>query len=323
MHAAANSLRGGVSPWGTRRLRGQSTLEYVLIATVIGLVVVFAGPQAAGVIRNQFGAVTETLDEGTTENAFKDAVDVPDPENGTAFAVYSAADDSLMFYKRRGVPQVGDMFNDRCVSEVYTGFEMDKYVSLNGDIWGNWYLHEPNTPWRSIRNAVRIVKVIDSGIAPASIDYWFYQMKNLSSIDVQKLDTSRCSDFFLTFGCCNSLTSIDVSNWSTQSLTKLNGTFLACKSLKSLNLGGWETSNVVSFHCLFDNCPAMSDSAMQAAVYQLEITEKATDFGLMFEYCDKLNLDCSNWSVRADAYHDRFNYDAPGVILPKAWQQRE
>lgn len=107
MHAAAIFL-GGVAP-DTIRLRGQSTLEYVLIATVIGLVVVFAGPLVSGAIRNQFNQVTETLDEGTSENAFKDAVDVPDPQDGTAFAVYSTDDNSLMFYKRRGVPQVGDI----------------------------------------------------------------------------------------------------------------------------------------------------------------------------------------------------------------------
>lgn len=319
MHAAAISPRGGVAPEVTR-LRGQSTIEYVLIAAVIGLVLIFAGPQVAGAIRNQFSQVTETLDDGSSENAFKDAVDVPDPQNGTAFAVYSADDDSLMFYKRRGIPKVGDMFNSRRVTEVYTGFESERYVNLNGDEWGKWYRHEPNTPWWSVRNAIRTVKVVDSGTAPASIDYWFYKMQNLSSIDVQKLDTSRCSEFFLTFGCCSRLISIDLSSWSTRSLTKLNGTFLGCFRMESLCLDGWETSNVVSFHCLFNGCSAMGDSAMQAAVYQLEITEKATDFGLMFEGCDKLNLDCSDWNVRADAIHGGFNNRAPGIILPKAWQ---
>lgn len=212
------------------------------------------------------------------------------------------------------------MFNDRRVTKVYMEFESEKYVNLNGDKWGEWYWHEPNTPWWSVRTAVHTVKVVDSGIAPTSIDYWFYRMENLSSVDVQKLDTSRCSDFFLTFGWCGRLTSIDLSSWSTQSLTKLNGTFLGCGRMESLCLGDWETSNVVSFHCLFHNCRAMSDSAMQAAIDQLKITEKATDFGLMFEGCDKLNLDCSDWNVRPDAFHNGFNNEAPGVILPKAWR---
>lgn len=57
-------LGGGVAP-KTTRLRGQGLIEYVLIAAVIGLVVVFAGPQVSGAIRNQFNQVSTTLDSGT------------------------------------------------------------------------------------------------------------------------------------------------------------------------------------------------------------------------------------------------------------------
>ena len=69
MHAAANNLRGGVSPRNTR-LRGQSIIEYVLIAAVIGLVVVFAGPGVAGAIRNQFNQVTNAVDTGNDGDNF-------------------------------------------------------------------------------------------------------------------------------------------------------------------------------------------------------------------------------------------------------------
>ena len=72
MHAAANNLRGGVSPRSTR-LRGQSIIEYVLIAAVIGLVIVFAGPGVAGAIRNQFNQVTNTVDAGTDGGNFMSA----------------------------------------------------------------------------------------------------------------------------------------------------------------------------------------------------------------------------------------------------------
>lgn len=64
MHAAAFSPRGGVAP-KTTSLRGQGLIEYVLIAAVIGLVVIFAGPQVSGAIRNQFNQVSTTLDSGT------------------------------------------------------------------------------------------------------------------------------------------------------------------------------------------------------------------------------------------------------------------
>ncbi|MEQ2952947.1 DUF6273 domain-containing protein [Collinsella sp. CLA-AA-H302] len=72
MHAAANNLRGGVSPRNTR-LRGQSIIEYVLIIAVIGLVIVFAGPGVAGAIRNQFNQVTNTVDSVTDGDNFMSA----------------------------------------------------------------------------------------------------------------------------------------------------------------------------------------------------------------------------------------------------------
>ena len=69
MHAAAFSPRGGVSP-RSARLRGQSIIEYVLVIAIIGLVVVFAGPQVSGAIRNQFNQVTNTVDSGTDGDSF-------------------------------------------------------------------------------------------------------------------------------------------------------------------------------------------------------------------------------------------------------------
>lgn len=65
-------LGGGVAP-ETTRLRGQSIIEYVLIAAVIGLVVIFAGPQVSGAIRNQFNQVTNTVDAGTDGDSFMSA----------------------------------------------------------------------------------------------------------------------------------------------------------------------------------------------------------------------------------------------------------
>ena len=72
MHAAAISPRGGVSPRSTR-LRGQSIIEYVLIIAVIGLVIVFAGPQVSGAIRNQFNQVTNAVNSGTEGDNFMSA----------------------------------------------------------------------------------------------------------------------------------------------------------------------------------------------------------------------------------------------------------
>ena len=45
-------------------MRGQSVNEYVLLIAIIGLVVVFAGPQVSQAVHNQFGSVANTLASG-------------------------------------------------------------------------------------------------------------------------------------------------------------------------------------------------------------------------------------------------------------------
>ena len=64
MHAAAFSPRRVARR--AANLRGQGIIEYVLIIAAIGLVIVFAGPGAAGAIRNQFNLVGNTVNSGTT-----------------------------------------------------------------------------------------------------------------------------------------------------------------------------------------------------------------------------------------------------------------
>ena len=67
-----SDCNGGVAP-KTVRLRGQSIIEYVLIAAIISLVVVFAGPQVSGAIRNQFNQVTNAVNSGASGDNFMSA----------------------------------------------------------------------------------------------------------------------------------------------------------------------------------------------------------------------------------------------------------
>ena len=73
MHAAKIPFGGGVSPRFTHRPKGQSTVEYVLIIAIIGLVVIFSGPQVVGAIRNQFNQVTNAVDFDTEGDNFLSA----------------------------------------------------------------------------------------------------------------------------------------------------------------------------------------------------------------------------------------------------------
>ena len=313
MHAAAITPRGGVAP-DTIRLRGQSTLEYLLVATVIGLVVVFAGPSVASAIRNQFNQVTDTLDEGTTENAFKDAVDVPDPENGTAFAVYSEDDNSLMFYKRRGVPQVGDIFNDRRVTEVYTGFETARYrVRVTDDTMARDWTCE-SLPWWNRRTQIQTVDVIDKDIAPLSISGWFMRMTDLTSADLSNLDCAEVNIAWCAFLRCPSLTILkSPKNFHP---TDLRDFVYYCVNLKDLDVSDWDMSRCWGISYAFDYCKSLK-AIPGAEKWDMRSLKNADG---AFSYCDSLELDCSSWDVDSAISREGFNSGSPGVILPKAWR---
>lgn len=116
MHAAEIPFGRRVSPRFTRRPKGQSTVEYVLIIAIIVLVVLIAGPWVSSAITNQFNTVAGTLGNGISKGSWESGgtgggngsltdADIVDPVHGIAFAVYSEDDHSLVFYMRRGVPE--------------------------------------------------------------------------------------------------------------------------------------------------------------------------------------------------------------------------
>ena len=289
---SGNSFRGGVSRRFTRRPKGQSTVEYVLVIAIIALVVLIAGPWVSSAIGNQFDTVAGAIGSGTTGENFYEPVDIPDPQNGTAFAVYSEDDHSLMFYKRRGVPKVGEMFNYRRVTEVYTGFEDHTYgkVGYTHDVPDNqrWTAFKINTPWFDFRDRIAAVKVIDSGIMPKSLAFWFYRFSNLKDADLSKLDSTRITKIHYLFVLSGNLVSIKMPRL-TNACTDYSDSFSICHELTSLEMPT----------CDFSNC---------------------NNFFHMFYDAGKLTLDCSDWNVQTDAIHVEFNSYAPGVTLPKAWQ---
>ena len=283
---SGNSFRGGVSPRFTRRLKGQSTVEYVLLIAIIVLVVLIAGPWVSSAIRNQFNLVAGAIGSGTTGENFYEPVDIPDPQNGTAFAVYSEDDHSLMFYKRRGVPKVGDMFNYRKVTEVYTGFENESYGSVGYDpTLNNWDTCDANVPWYEMRTRVKKAKAVDRGIKPHSLAQYFRRFENLESADLGNFDLSET--------------------------VSLAGLFLLCSSLRSANVPS-VSSACADFHDAFAHCPELKDLHFNGCDFS-----GGKDFFHMFFTSGSLSFDCSDWNVPVSANHEDFNYKTPGVISPE------
>lgn len=163
----------------------------------------------------------------------------------TAFAVYSADDNSLTFYKRPVAPAEGAQFLGKTASKVFTGFETGTYSPSN-------------VPWAAYRSNVKAVTVADDGIAPVSTANWFYSFTNAASINLSKLDTRNVTDMSWMFYSCQALTALDVSSFGTGSVTSMLCMFSECVSLTTLDLSSFDTGNVTDMRSLFQNCNALT-----------------------------------------------------------------
>ena len=87
-----------------------------------------------------------------------------------AFAIYSDTDNSLRFYKRAGVPAVGEMYNNLNVTAIFEGIETDIYELIKGS-WSTYV----STPWQLYDGSIKSV-IIEDEIKPVSTAYWFYRI---------------------------------------------------------------------------------------------------------------------------------------------------
>ena len=208
----------------------------------------------------------------------------------SAFAVYSADDDSLSFYKRAGVPSAGKQFEGKTVTEVYTGFETETYGLDN------------SAPWSAHYNRIETVVIADDGIAPKSTASWFKGFYSLRSADVSKLDMSKCKDVSYMFYECNALGSINISTWDTSSFENVSYMLGYCRSLRELDVLGWNVSNITNMEEVFFACSNVR--TLDISTWDNSKTENMNlAFGGM-SHLEKIKLG------------DKFNWIGDGPRLP-------
>lgn len=275
--------------------------------------VLIAGPWVSAAIRNQFNFVAGAIGSGTTGENFYEPEDIPDPNKGTAFAVYSADDNSLMFYKRRGVPKAGDMFNYRRVTDVYTGFETETYQATWDTDHTSINNGPTNCPWFKRHDDILSVSVVDYGIKPHDMSFWFQLFSILRTVDIRRFNMSDCVNWQHAFWRCAALTVLDPSGMNVERLANIESMCTACHSLKTVSFAGWKGSPT-SIGIMFGECRALDSVEFG----ELDFS-KMTSARFAFSNCRSLMLDCTNWDVSTSADCTEFNAGAPGVILPKVW----
>ena len=198
-----------------------------------------------------------------------------------AFAVYSDDDKSLDFYKRDKVPAVGDTFEGKAVTAVYTGAEDTSAATKGG-----------KAPWSAQASKITNVTFVDS-LYPTSTAYWFSEMANLATIDLSGFDTSKVEDMAFMFANCHSLASIDVSSFDTSKVSDMTGMFAYCPSLTTLDLSNFDTSKVTSMEGMFCGCSSITSLDVSNFV-----TSKVEDMAYMFINCQSLaSIDVSSFDT--------------------------
>ena len=241
-------------------------------------------------------------------------VTLPKPWQLTAFAIYSPDDNSLDFYKRAYgyMPAVGDTFNGKSVGEIYTGFETDVYVKTSGT---NASLRdaECNTPWFSHRLDIVTASIIDTGITPTNLSWWFCRFENLTQIDLSLLDCSKLTimDYAIT-GC---LKLMNINMPQTMPLcTKLTDAFYYNPNLESLDLSCLNAKPKV-FWGTFALCSKLKNLKLANQIVK-------GDMSWCFQGDYELNYDCTDWDV-SNASHSIATIEQTfpsNVMRPKAWQ---
>ena len=203
----------------------------------------------------------------------------PSDPDSVPFAVYSADDASLTFYKRRALPVEGSVFEGKMATAVYANIRNTKSAP----------------PWKGIASKIERVAVVDDGIAPQTMYAWFFECNNLVSVNISKLDTSKTTSLGYTFSRCKSLTEIDLSTLDTSLVRSFADVFQDCSSLRGVNLTGWNTSNGNNFSQMFIHCASLEE--LDVSSFE---TGNVTTFEEMFYGCSSLrSLDLSHFDTSA------------------------
>ena len=123
----------------------------------------------------------------------------------------------------------------------------------------------------------------DGIAAPEDASEMFAMLKNITSLDLSNLDTSKVTNMSGMFNGCSSLKSLDLSNFNTSNVTNMSLMFLGCNSLTNLNLSNFDTLKVIDMSSMFFYCGSLT--ILDLSDFD---TSKVTNMDCMFFGCSQM-----------------------------------
>ena len=157
------------------------------------------------------------------------------------------------------------------------------------------------------------------------MSYMFFYCSGLTSLDVSKFDTSKVTSMSYMFSGCSGLTSLDLSKFDTSKVTGMSYMFYYCSGLTSLDVSKFDTSKVTSMSYMFYYCSGLT--SLDVSKFD---TSKVTDMSYMFRGCSELEhiYVSDGWSTDSVQFSsDMFdgcwelpNYNSSSVDKTHAYQ---
>ena len=85
----------------------------------------------------------------------------------------------------------------------------------------------------------------------------FRSLKNITSADLSKFDSSKAESMYCMFIDCTNLKTINLKNLDTSLVTNMRSMFHGCSSLISLDLSNFDTSSLVITYHMFIGCSSL------------------------------------------------------------------
>lgn len=180
--------------------------------------------------------------------------------------------DVLIWKKGNGSQQFGDY--DLC--GVFTDDITDTRNSINIYYTDNTSENVP-IPYNSETKEFKYtIKKPYKRITFVDYDYWknithipnnneattmynlFHGLRNLTSLNISNLDTSKATELYGMFDGCLSLTSLDLSNFDVSKVTTMESMFNSCYELATLVLSNFDVSNVTNMDDMFERCDKLT-----------------------------------------------------------------
>ena len=122
-----------------------------------------------------------------------------------------------------------------------------------------------------------------------NMEYMFRECENLINANFNSFNTSKVVNMKGMFYRCESLTSLDLSSFKTNKVTDMSEMFYNCHSLETLNLNSFNVKNVINMSSMFHHCSSLTQLNLSSFN-----TCSVLNMSHMFCFCDKLtSLDLS------------------------------